>query len=72
MAEERKVDAELAGARLDKAVVALWPGASRAKVKNAIIDRKIRVNGFILPKGGVVNETPAGFQVRSSAPGGGS
>ena len=56
MAEERKVDAELAGARLDKAVVALWPGASRAKVKNAIIDRKIRVNGHILPKGGVVNE----------------
>jgi 23S rRNA pseudouridine1911/1915/1917 synthase len=56
MSEEVKVSAELAGARLDKAVVELVSGASRAKVKTAIADRKIRVNGRVLPKGGLVKE----------------
>jgi 23S rRNA pseudouridine1911/1915/1917 synthase len=56
MSEERIVSAELAGARLDKAVVELVSGASRAKVKTAIAERKIRVNGRVLPKGGLVKE----------------
>jgi 23S rRNA pseudouridine1911/1915/1917 synthase len=54
MAEERKVHAELAGARLDKAVVELVAGASRAKVRAAIEARRIRVNGRVLPKGELV------------------
>lgn len=51
---ERTVPPELDGARLDKAVVALAPGASRARVKKAIDAGEIRVNGRVLPKGGVV------------------
>jgi len=53
---ERTVTAELAGARLDKVVVALFEGVSRARVKKAIDDRAVRVNGRVLPKGGVVAE----------------
>ncbi len=44
------------GARLDKAIVALVDGASRARVKRAIEDGKIRVNGVRVAKGGVVAE----------------
>jgi 23S rRNA pseudouridine1911/1915/1917 synthase len=56
MTEERKVHAELTGARLDKAVVELVLGASRAKVRGAIEQRKIRVNGRVLAKGAQVME----------------
>lgn len=55
--EERVVPAALSGARLDKALVDLVPGASRARVKKAIESGGVRVNGKINPKGGVlVNE----------------
>jgi 23S rRNA pseudouridine1911/1915/1917 synthase len=52
---ELTVTDELAGARLDKAIVALVDGASRARVKRAIESREVRVNGRVLAKGGVVN-----------------
>lgn len=52
---EITVTEELGGARLDKAIVALVEGASRARVKRAIEDREVRVNGRVLAKGGVVN-----------------
>ncbi|MCL2723572.1 MAG: RluA family pseudouridine synthase [Polyangiaceae bacterium] len=42
------------GARLDKTIIALCNGASRARVKKAIEAGEVRVNGRILPKGGVV------------------
>lgn len=48
------VSEDLGGARLDKAIVALAPGASRARVKKAIEAGTVRVNGRILAKGGVV------------------
>lgn len=51
---EITVTEELEGARLDKAIVALVDGASRARVKRAIDDKQVRVNGRILAKGGVV------------------
>jgi len=51
---ECTVTDELAGARLDKAIVALVAGASRARVKRAIENDEVRVNGRRLPKGGVV------------------
>ncbi len=51
---ERTVTEELSGERLDKAVVALVAGASRARVKKAIEEGAVRVNGRVLPKGGVV------------------
>lgn len=51
---EVTVPEELEGARLDKAVVALVTGASRARVRRAIDAREVRVNGRVLPKGGVV------------------
>jgi 23S rRNA pseudouridine1911/1915/1917 synthase len=51
---ERTVPPELDGARLDKAVVALAPGASRARVKKAIESGEIRLNGRSVPKGGTV------------------
>jgi 23S rRNA pseudouridine1911/1915/1917 synthase len=51
---ECTVTEELAGARLDKAIVALVAGASRARVKRAIDNDEVRVNGRRLPKGGVV------------------
>ncbi|MBX3189300.1 MAG: RluA family pseudouridine synthase [Labilithrix sp.] len=53
---ELKVASALAGARLDKAIVALVEGASRARVKRAIEDGAVRVNGRVLAKGGVVAE----------------
>lgn len=52
---ECTVTEELAGARLDKAIVALVAGASRARVKRAIENGEVRVNGRRLAKGGVVN-----------------
>ncbi len=52
---EITVTEELGGARLDKAIVALVEGASRARVKRAIEERQVRVNGRVLAKGGVVN-----------------
>jgi 23S rRNA pseudouridine1911/1915/1917 synthase len=52
---ERTVTQELDGARLDKAVVALVEGASRAKVKKAIDAGEIRVNGRLVAKGGIVH-----------------
>src|SRR5688572_15325426 len=52
---EHKVPQELDGARLDKALVTLIEGASRARVKKAIENGEVRVNGRIVPtKGGVV------------------
>ncbi|HVJ88860.1 MAG TPA: RluA family pseudouridine synthase, partial [Labilithrix sp.] len=52
---ECTVTAELDGARLDKAIVTLVEGASRSRVKRAIEDGAVRVNGRVLAKGGVVN-----------------
>ncbi len=51
----RTVTDDLRGARLDKAMVTLFEGASRARVKRAIESREVRVNGRGLAKGGVVN-----------------
>jgi 23S rRNA pseudouridine1911/1915/1917 synthase len=52
---EHKVPQDLDGERLDKAIVALVEGASRARVKKAIENGEVRVNGRIVPtKGGVV------------------
>jgi len=51
---EQTVPETLDGARLDKAIVTLVEGASRARVKRAIEDGADRVNGRILAKGGVV------------------
>ncbi len=52
---ECTVTEELGGARLDKAIVTLVEGASRASVKRAIENGEVRVNGRRAPKGGVVN-----------------
>jgi len=51
---ECTVTEELGGARLDKAIVTLVEGASRASVKRAIENGEVRVNGRRAPKGGVV------------------
>lgn len=52
---EQKVPQDLDGARLDKALVTLIDGASRARVKKAIENGEVRVNGRIVPtKGGTV------------------
>src|SRR5690349_3642126 len=51
---ERTVPENLEGAHLDKAIVALVEGASRARVKRAIEEGSVRVNGRVVPKGGVV------------------
>jgi 23S rRNA pseudouridine1911/1915/1917 synthase len=48
------VPQSLEGARLDKAVAELVPGASRAQVKRAIDAGAIRVNGRRAPKGALV------------------
>lgn len=53
---EVTVTSELNGARLDKAVVQLVEGASRARVKRAIEEGLVSVNGRIVAKGGVVSE----------------
>ncbi len=54
MPKEVTVTEELGGARLDKAIVALVDGASRASVKRAIEEGEVRVNGRRAPKGSVV------------------
>lgn len=52
---EHTVSQDLDGARLDKAIVTLIGGASRARVKKAIETGEVRVNGRVVPtKGGVV------------------
>ncbi len=56
MIRTAKVSAQLAGSRLDKAVLAVFDGLSRALVKKAIEERVIRVNGRVLSKGDVVAE----------------
>ncbi len=53
---EVTVTDELNGARLDKAIVALVDGASRARVKRAIEEGTVSVNGRIVAKGEVVKE----------------
>lgn len=53
---ERTVPDTLSGARLDKAVVTLVPEASRARVKKAIENGEVRVNGRIAAKGALVRE----------------
>src|SRR5687767_14337516 len=51
---ECTVPETLDGARLDKAIVTLVEGASRARAKRAIDEGQVRVNGRALAKGGVV------------------
>jgi len=51
---ERTVPETMNGERLDKAIVALVEGASRARVKKAIESGAVKVNGRKVPKGGVV------------------
>lgn len=51
---ELTVPASLDGARLDKALTELVPGASRARVKKAIENGSVRVNGRRAPKGAQV------------------
>lgn len=51
---EHKVPQELDGERLDKALVSLVEGASRARVKTAIESGQVRVNGRIVPTKGAV------------------
>ena len=51
---EVTVTEDLGGERLDKAIVALVAGASRARVKRAVEGGEVRVNGRVLAKGGVV------------------
>lgn len=51
---EHKVPQELDGERLDKALVSLVEGASRARVKKAIESGEVRVNGRIVPTKGAV------------------
>lgn len=53
---EVTVTNELNGARLDKAIIALVEGTSRARVKRAIEEGTVSVNGRIVAKGGVVKE----------------
>jgi 23S rRNA pseudouridine1911/1915/1917 synthase len=52
---EVTVTEELTGSRLDKAIVTLVDGASRARVKRAIEEGEVRLNGRRAPKGAVVN-----------------
>ncbi len=51
---EIRVTDELGGARLDKALVALVEGASRARVKRALENAEVRVNGRVRAKGELV------------------
>lgn len=46
---------ELSGERLDKALAKLAPGLSRARVKKAIEEGAVRVNGRVLAKGATVS-----------------
>lgn len=52
---EVTVTDSLTGSRLDKAIVALVEGASRARVKRAVEEGEVRLNGKRAPKGAVVN-----------------
>lgn len=52
---ELTVTDALTGSRLDKAIVALVEGASRARVKRAVEDGEVRLNGRRAPKGAVVH-----------------
>jgi 23S rRNA pseudouridine1911/1915/1917 synthase len=54
LSKEFKVPENLDGARLDKAVLALATGLSRAQVKRAILDGAIRVGGRFRAKGASV------------------
>ncbi len=54
MAKEFQVPPQLDGSRLDKAAVALVTGLSRARVKKAIEDGAVRVNGRHRAKGELV------------------
>jgi 23S rRNA pseudouridine1911/1915/1917 synthase len=51
---ELVVTEELEGSRLDKAISALRPELSRAKVKRVLEAKAVRVNGRVLPKGALV------------------
>ena len=51
---EVTVTEELTGSRLDKAIVTLVEGASRARVKRTIDEGEVRLNGRRAPKGAVV------------------
>jgi 23S rRNA pseudouridine1911/1915/1917 synthase len=53
-ARERVVPESLAGVRLDKALAALLPELSRARIKRAVEIGAVRVNGRRMPKGGSV------------------
>ena len=59
------------GARLDKAIVALVEGASRARVKRAIEDGAVRVNGLRAAKGALVNQGDR-LEIEESAIGSGN
>ncbi len=52
---DRTIPETMDGERLDKAIVALVEGATRARVKKAIEAGGVRVNGRTVPKGGVVH-----------------
>jgi 23S rRNA pseudouridine1911/1915/1917 synthase len=52
---EVMVTQALDGARLDKAIVELVEGASRARVRHAIERKAVRVNGVLVAKGGLVH-----------------
>jgi 23S rRNA pseudouridine1911/1915/1917 synthase len=70
---ERTVPENMNGERLDKAIVALFEGASRSSAKKAIEERAVRVNGRVVPKGGVVKsgdviEFEAAFMKSGDAP----
>ncbi len=54
VARELLIPASLDGARLDKAIAELLPELSRARVKRAIDQGAVRVNGRRMPKGGIV------------------
>jgi 23S rRNA pseudouridine1911/1915/1917 synthase len=51
---EQTVSQDLDGARLDKALVTIVEGASRARVKKAIENGEVRVNGRIVPTKGAL------------------
>jgi 23S rRNA pseudouridine1911/1915/1917 synthase len=53
---EITVPEEFAGARLDKALVQLAKGSSRAKVKRALDEGAVKVNGRARPKGTTLRE----------------
>ena len=50
------VPENLDGARLDKAIAQMMPTLSRARIKRAIDEKAVRVNGRRLPKGALVSK----------------